>query len=106
MYLNRLESQPSCASQLSSHHKKTVELNRKYLSSFIETIQWLCKQGLEFRGHDESEHSKNRGNFLELIEEILEFADTYGIERPSNRKKGRKRVRTETDSTEIDALES
>ena len=60
----------------------------------------------KIRGHDESEHSKNRGNFLELIEEILEFADTYGIERPSNRKKGRKRVRTETDSTEIDALES
>ena len=33
-----------------------------------ETFQWLCKQGLAFRGHDESEHSKNRGNFRELIE--------------------------------------
>jgi len=77
LYLNRLESQPSCASQLSSHHKKTVELNRKYLSSVIETIQWLCKKGLAFRGHDESEHSKNRGNFLELIE----FQSKYNKQR-------------------------
>jgi len=27
----------------------------------------LLRQGLPFRGHDESEESENRGNFLELV---------------------------------------
>lgn len=40
-----------------------------------------------------------------FIIEILEFADNYGINSPSNIKKGRKRVRTE-DSIEIDPLEN
>ena len=66
-YQNRLVLTESCASQLNSQHKKKVQFNRKYIEAIIETIIWLSKQGLAFRGHDESENSKNRGNFLELI---------------------------------------
>ena len=29
---------------------------------------WSTKQGLALRGHDETENSKNKGNFLELID--------------------------------------
>ncbi|XP_061999241.1 uncharacterized protein LOC133716559 [Rosa rugosa] len=37
--------------------------------------QALMKQGLAFRGHDESESSNNRGNFLELLEFLAEHND-------------------------------
>ena len=47
--------------------QKKIEANRSYLITIIYTIIWMRKQGLAFRGHDESEDSKNRGNFLELI---------------------------------------
>ncbi|KAH9695103.1 TTF-type domain-containing protein [Citrus sinensis] len=33
----------------------------------IDSIQFLLKQGLAFRGHDESRDSGNRGNFLKLL---------------------------------------
>jgi len=34
----------------------------------MEVTLYLAKQGIPFRGHFEDEASKNRGNFLELIE--------------------------------------
>ncbi|XP_062208934.1 uncharacterized protein LOC133910615 [Phragmites australis] len=33
----------------------------------LRCIRFLLRQGLAFRGHDESEDSKNKGNFLELL---------------------------------------
>jgi hypothetical protein len=30
-------------------------------------VKFLLRQGLAFRGHDESEESSNRGNFIELL---------------------------------------
>ena len=33
----------------------------------LRCIKFLLHQGLAFRGHDESEESSNRGNFLELL---------------------------------------
>ena len=37
------------------------------LSTSINATRFLLHQGLAFRGHDESEESNNRGNFLELV---------------------------------------
>ncbi len=37
------------------------------LNASIDCIRFLLRQGLAFRGHDESETSKNQGNFLELL---------------------------------------
>ncbi|XP_042415340.1 zinc finger MYM-type protein 1-like [Zingiber officinale] len=34
----------------------------------LNVTQFLLKQGLSFRGHDESSNSLNRGNFLELLQ--------------------------------------
>lgn len=41
--------------------------DRERLMTSISTARWLARQGLAFRGDDESKDSKNRGNFIELI---------------------------------------
>uniref|UniRef100_A0A2N9FYF2 TTF-type domain-containing protein n=1 Tax=Fagus sylvatica TaxID=28930 RepID=A0A2N9FYF2_FAGSY len=40
---------------------------RTRLNASIDCIRFLLRQGLAFRGHDESEDSSNQGNFLELL---------------------------------------
>jgi hypothetical protein len=68
MYLNRTNIEnsvgSSCVSQLNSNFEK----NREYLLKVIETVVYLGKQGLPFKGHREDAMSNNRGNFLELIQ--------------------------------------
>ncbi|XP_042415041.1 zinc finger MYM-type protein 1-like [Zingiber officinale] len=41
--------------------------NRLRLKTSIESMKWLVMQGCAFRGHDESIHSTNRRNFIELV---------------------------------------
>ncbi|XP_039129039.1 uncharacterized protein LOC120265223 [Dioscorea cayenensis subsp. rotundata] len=38
------------------------------LTAILDVTRFLLKQGLAFRGHDESSSSLNKGNFLELLE--------------------------------------
>lgn len=45
---------------------------RTRLTASIKCIKFLLKQGLALRGHDESEESRNRGNFIELLEFLAE----------------------------------
>ncbi|PIA27274.1 hypothetical protein AQUCO_08100010v1 [Aquilegia coerulea] len=40
---------------------------RVHLAGVIDVIRFLLRQGLAFRGHDESKTSSSRGNFLELL---------------------------------------
>ncbi|XP_010434792.1 PREDICTED: zinc finger MYM-type protein 1-like [Camelina sativa] len=40
---------------------------RVRLNASIDVSRYLLRQGLPFRGHDESEKSVNRGNFVELL---------------------------------------
>ena len=37
------------------------------LTYSLRCLRFLLQQGLAFRGHDESEESSNRGNFIELL---------------------------------------
>ena len=46
---------------------KELENNRLRFKTSIECARWLAFQACAFRGHDESLDSKNRGNFIELI---------------------------------------
>ena len=39
-----------------------------YLNGSIDCTKFLLRQGLPFRGHDESDTSNNRGNYLELLQ--------------------------------------
>ncbi len=76
MYANRLAQDDSCLAQINSQHKLKVKENRGYLAIIFQTLIWLCKQALPLRGHDEIDESKNRGNFLEL----LEFQCRYNLD--------------------------
>ncbi|KAH7672351.1 P-loop containing nucleoside triphosphate hydrolase protein [Dioscorea alata] len=40
---------------------------RVRLTAVLDIVRFLLRQGLAFRGHDESSSSKNKGNFLELL---------------------------------------
>ncbi|XP_062113052.1 uncharacterized protein LOC133824196 [Humulus lupulus] len=40
---------------------------RVQLIASVDCIRFLIRQGLAFRGHDESQESNNQGNFLELL---------------------------------------
>ena len=33
----------------------------------MDCVRFFLRQGIAFRGHDESENSSNQGNFLELL---------------------------------------
>jgi hypothetical protein len=50
-----------------------VERNRLRLKVSIAAVKWLAFQACAFRGHDESAHSKNKGNFLEIVDLLAEF---------------------------------
>ncbi|CAN6690921.1 unnamed protein product [Malus baccata var. baccata] len=51
--------------------KQTDEARVNYhtlLSGALDCIRWLLRQGMAFRGHDESLKSSNRGNYIELMQ--------------------------------------
>ncbi|KAK8925828.1 hypothetical protein KSP39_PZI018041 [Platanthera zijinensis] len=45
------------------------------LNTAIDCIRFLLRQGIAFRGHDESENSSNRGNYLELLKFLADHND-------------------------------
>ena len=49
------------AQQISSAHRREIALNRRNVDRLFETVLFLGKQGILFRGHDESI------NYLELL---------------------------------------
>lgn len=49
------------------------ERNCLGLKTSIEAAKWLTLQSCSFRGHDETPQSKNRGNFLEILNLLAEF---------------------------------
>ncbi|CAF1669070.1 unnamed protein product [Rotaria magnacalcarata] len=53
---------------INQQHSKQANENRMYLKEIIRTIHLLARQGISFRGHRENADSKNKGNFLELLE--------------------------------------
>nr|XP_028962138.1 uncharacterized protein LOC114826236 [Malus domestica] len=51
--------------------KQTDEARVNYhtlLSGALDCTRWLLRQGLAFRGHDESLKSSNRGNYIDLMQ--------------------------------------
>ena len=57
----------SVAQQLSQHYRKEVEENRRNVRKLLEVVQLFCKLNIPFRGHDESQHSNDQGNYLEIL---------------------------------------
>ena len=48
------------------------------LNGFIDVAKILLKQGLPFRGHDESKESYNKGNFREFCDFLAEHDPALG----------------------------
>ncbi|KAI4985706.1 hypothetical protein ZWY2020_018336 [Hordeum vulgare] len=49
-----------------------MRLYKARLTYSLRCLRFLLNQGFAFRGHDESEESSNRGNFLELLKWLAE----------------------------------
>jgi hypothetical protein len=52
---------------ISKHSEKTRNMYRRRLTASLDCLRYLLRQGLPFRGHDESIDSSNQGNFLEML---------------------------------------
>ncbi|CAL8993049.1 unnamed protein product [Prunus brigantina] len=52
-------------------HQSRIDYKIRLNASF-DCIRFLLQQGLAFRGHDESEDSSNQGNFLELLQFLVD----------------------------------
>ncbi|XP_066318666.1 uncharacterized protein [Miscanthus floridulus] len=55
--------------------EEELRLYKKRLTYSLRCIKFLLHQGLAFRGHDESEESSNRGNFIELLKFLVENSE-------------------------------
>ncbi|KAH7670424.1 Ribonuclease H-like protein [Dioscorea alata] len=63
------QSQRQSVSHLLAMHSHEMEVAyRIRLTAVLDVTRFLLKQGLPFRGNDESSNSLNKGNFLELLE--------------------------------------
>jgi len=55
------------ATNVSTYCKQTLQKNREYLTLVLDSLLFCCRQGIAIRGHNESEDSLNKSNFLELL---------------------------------------
>ncbi|CAI0430130.1 unnamed protein product [Linum tenue] len=63
-----MKQSQSISAALSKQFEQSKSEYRTRLEALIDCITFLIRNGLAHRGHDESEDSDNRGNFLELLE--------------------------------------
>ncbi|XP_064081945.1 zinc finger MYM-type protein 1-like [Macrobrachium nipponense] len=54
-------------------HNENVRKNRDILKRLIDAVCFLSKQELPLRGHDESDSSINKGNYLKLLAMISHY---------------------------------
>ena len=62
---------------LPSPKKEKVEYKSR-LTYALKCLKFLLRQSLAYRGHDESEDSFNKGNFLELLNWLEENFEEVG----------------------------
>lgn len=65
--------QGKISNMLQSKRLENISNNRKLLKHIVSAVMFLGKQGLAFRGHDETSNSSNRGNFLELLHLLSDY---------------------------------
>jgi len=51
--------------------------NFYYIKTLFESLLFLGRQNLAIRGHDESENSSNKGNFLELLDAVERIDEKF-----------------------------
>jgi hypothetical protein len=65
--------QPKIDDKLSSISTQEKDKYRLRLTYTLQCLKFLLRQGLACRGHDESENSLNKENFLELLNWLAEI---------------------------------
>ncbi|XP_020415433.1 zinc finger MYM-type protein 1-like [Prunus persica] len=60
---------------VSKHSDQARKAYRTCLNASIKCTKFLLRQGLAFRGHDESATSSNMGNYLELLQFLADNDD-------------------------------
>ena len=65
------------ASQLDHHRLKKIKENRQYLQQILKIALLCACQNIALRGHDESEDSNNKGNFLEILSLLKSESNTF-----------------------------
>lgn len=68
LYLDTKQNDKSVANLLEHSRLQEIKENREHVYFLLKTTLYLGKQGISFRGHDESTDSSNKGNFIELLE--------------------------------------
>ncbi|CAF3976119.1 unnamed protein product [Rotaria sp. Silwood2] len=66
-YLLRRESSSSVVHVMDKSRQEAIKNNRQKLMKIVCLLHLCARQMIALRGHDESEGSSNRGNFLELL---------------------------------------
>ncbi|XP_066311672.1 uncharacterized protein [Miscanthus floridulus] len=66
-YIGFINSKVAIDYHIDKWSEEELRLYKKRLTYSLRCIKFLLHQGLVFHGHDESEESSNRGNFIELL---------------------------------------
>ncbi|CAF3478552.1 unnamed protein product [Rotaria socialis] len=67
-YKNRLQSNTSVINLLDKSRTELIKQNRAKLMKICSTILLCARQMIALRGHVENEESRNRGNFIEILQ--------------------------------------
>ncbi|KAK9741000.1 hypothetical protein RND81_03G075100 [Saponaria officinalis] len=65
---NLMNEKPSIRSVLDKQSRKEKSDYRTRLNASIDCTRLLLSKGMAFRGHNEHEFSRNKGNFIEVLE--------------------------------------
>ena len=73
----RLENSCTVTQLMNKAHAQMKKANIMYIKTLAEIILFCGRQEIALRGDDETEHSLNRGNFLELVDVIAKHDSQF-----------------------------
>jgi hypothetical protein len=74
-YIGFINSMVAIDYHINKWTDEDLPLYKKRLTYSLRCIKFLLHQGLTFSGHDESEESSSRGNFIELLKFLAKNGD-------------------------------
>ena len=70
-YTTNVRRQSTIEHRIDSAHQQLITENRHYIFTLAEVLLMCAKQNMALRGHRESAESSNRGNFLAIMDLIV-----------------------------------
>lgn len=84
-YEKNSSQETSVAQRLDSSRSALIAQNKHYLKTVVDVLLLCARQNIPLRGHDESELSSNRGNFIEILHNIASHDDVIQERLQGNR---------------------